>query len=61
MFPSQVRGVLGLPIMARRHGLAFLTLLLMLLGASSEVLAHAVAEGDTVSYTHPTLPTNYPV
>ncbi|UBR48444.1 HupE/UreJ family protein [Halomonas sp. FeN2] len=46
MFPSQVRGVLGLPMMNRRHALAFLTLLLMLLGASGEALAHAVAEGD---------------
>lgn len=46
MFPSQVRGVLGLPMMARRHALAFLNLLLMLLGASGEALAHAVAEGD---------------
>ena len=46
MFPSQVRGALGLPMMARRHALAFLTLLLMLLGASGEALAHAVAEGD---------------
>jgi hypothetical protein len=46
MFPSQVRGALGLPMMARRHALAFLALLLMLLGASGEALAHAVAEGD---------------
>ncbi|AJY52832.1 HupE/UreJ family protein [Vreelandella sulfidaeris] len=46
MFPSQVRGALGLPMMARRHALAFLTLLFMLLGASGEAFAHAVAEGD---------------
>jgi len=46
MFPSQVRGALGLPMMARRHALTFLTLLFMLLGASGEAFAHAVAEGD---------------
>tara|TARA_R110001583_G_scaffold50222_2_gene156739 strand:- start:140 stop:835 length:696 start_codon:yes stop_codon:yes gene_type:complete len=33
-------------MMARRHALAFLTLLFMLLGASGEAFAHAVAEGD---------------
>ncbi|WP_439649512.1 HupE/UreJ family protein [Halomonas alkalisoli] len=32
--------------MARRHFLALLTLLVMLLGASGDALAHAVAEGD---------------
>ena len=46
MFPSQVRGAFGLPMMARRYALAFLTLLLMLLGASGDAFAHAVAEGD---------------
>ncbi|WP_348827819.1 HupE/UreJ family protein [Halomonas sp. RT37] len=46
MFPSRMGSAFGLPDMARRHALAFLTLLIMLLGASGDALAHAVAEGD---------------
>ncbi|HSP57946.1 MAG TPA: HupE/UreJ family protein [Halomonas sp.] len=46
MFPSRIRGAFGLPDMARRHALALLTMLVMLLGASGDALAHAVAEGD---------------
>ena len=46
MFPSRIGGAFGLPAMARRHTLALLTLLVLLLGASGDVLAHAVAEGD---------------
>ncbi|WP_411971122.1 HupE/UreJ family protein [Halomonas rhizosphaerae] len=36
----------GVPDKARRHALTLLTLLVMLLGASGDALAHAVAEGD---------------
>ncbi|MDR5904917.1 HupE/UreJ family protein [Franzmannia qiaohouensis] len=46
MFPSRIGGAFGLPAMARRHTLALLTLLVLLLGASGDALAHAVAEGD---------------
>ncbi len=46
MFPSRMGSVFGLPDMARCHALAPLTLLVMLLGASGDALAHAVAEGD---------------
>ena len=46
MFPSQLGGAFGLSAMIRRHALPLLTLLVMLLGASGEALAHAVAEGD---------------
>ena len=46
MFPSQLGGAFGLPVLARRHALTLFTLLVMLLGASGEALAHAVAEGD---------------
>ncbi|MCA1769566.1 MAG: HupE/UreJ family protein [Halomonas sp.] len=46
MFPSRIGGAFGLPAMARRHALVLLTLLVMLLGASGDALAHAVAEGD---------------
>ncbi|MCE9684339.1 HupE/UreJ family protein [Halomonas sp. M5N1S15] len=46
MFSSRSGGAFGLPAMARRHFLALLTLLVMLLGASGDALAHAVAEGD---------------
>ncbi|WP_202114761.1 HupE/UreJ family protein [Vreelandella zhuhanensis] len=46
MFPSRMRSALGLPDMARRHALTLLTLLVMLLGASGDAFAHAVAEGD---------------
>ncbi|MFC2992495.1 HupE/UreJ family protein [Halomonas tibetensis] len=48
MFPSRIGGVFGLPAkaMARSHALFLLTLLVMLLGASGDALAHAVAEGD---------------
>lgn len=46
MFPSQIGGAFGLSAMNRRHALTLLTLLVLLLGASGEALAHAVAEGD---------------
>ena len=46
MFPSQLGGVFGLPVLARRHALTLFTLLIVLLGASGEAFAHAVAEGD---------------
>nr|WP_227370722.1 HupE/UreJ family protein [Halomonas sp. M20] len=46
MFPSRIGGAFGLPDVVRRHVLVLLTLLVMLLGASGEALAHAVAEGD---------------
>ena len=46
MFPSQLGGAFGLSAMIRRHALPLLTLLVMLLGATGEALAHAVAEGD---------------
>lgn len=46
MFPSRIGNAFGLPDMVRRRALALLTLLVMLLGASGDVLAHAVAEGD---------------
>ncbi|UXZ53092.1 HupE/UreJ family protein [Halomonas sp. 7T] len=46
MFPSQIGGAFGLSAITRRHALTLLTLLVMLLGASGEALAHAVAEGD---------------
>jgi len=46
MFPSRMGDALGLPDKARRHALTLLTLLVMLLGASGDALAHAVAEGD---------------
>ncbi|XKH61657.1 HupE/UreJ family protein [Halomonas sediminis] len=46
MFPSRMRSALGLPDMARCHALVLLTLLVMLLGASGDAFAHAVAEGD---------------
>ena len=46
MFPSQLGGAFGLPVLARRHALTLFTLLVMLLGASGEALAHAVAEGE---------------
>ncbi|MEL7981538.1 HupE/UreJ family protein [Vreelandella titanicae] len=46
MFPSQLGGAFGLSAMTRCHALTLFTLLVMLLGASGEVLAHAVAEGD---------------
>jgi hypothetical protein len=36
----------SVPDKARRHALTLLTLLVMLLGASGDALAHAVAEGD---------------
>lgn len=46
MFPSQIGGAFSLSAMNRRHALTLLTLLVLLLGASGEALAHAVAEGD---------------
>ena len=46
MFPSQLGGAFGLSAMIRRHALPLLTLLVMLLGATGEALAHAIAEGD---------------
>lgn len=46
MFPSQIGGAFSLSAITRRHALTLLTLLVMLLGASGEALAHAVAEGD---------------
>jgi len=46
MFPSRMGEAFGVPDKARRHALTLLTLLVMLLGASGDALAHAVAEGD---------------
>ncbi len=46
MFPSRMGEAFGVPDKARRHTLTLLTLLVMLLGASGDALAHAVAEGD---------------
>src|SRR6056297_3119681 len=46
MFPSRMGAAFGVPDKARRHALTLLTLLVMLLGASGDALAHAVAEGD---------------
>ncbi|SFU68266.1 HupE/UreJ family protein [Halomonas korlensis] len=46
MFPSRMGEAFGVPDKARRHALTLLMLLVMLLGASGDALAHAVAEGD---------------
>lgn len=46
MFPSRMGEAFSVPDKARRHALTLLTLLVMLLGASGDALAHAVAEGD---------------
>ena len=46
MFPSRMGEAFGVPDQARRHALTLLMLLVMLLGASGDALAHAVAEGD---------------
>jgi hypothetical protein len=46
MLPSQRGGAFGVPETARRNCLSLITLLLILLTASGEALAHAVAEGD---------------
>lgn len=46
MFSSRMGEAFSVPDKARRHALTLLTLLVMLLGASGDALAHAVAEGD---------------
>jgi hypothetical protein len=46
MYPSRMGEAFGVPDKARRHALTLLTLLVVLLGASGDALAHAVAEGD---------------
>ncbi len=46
MFPSRMGEAFGVPDKARRYALTLLMLLVMLLGASGDALAHAVAEGD---------------
>ncbi|WP_031218635.1 HupE/UreJ family protein, partial [Halomonas sp. PBN3] len=46
MFPSSMRGVCGVPDKARHFALTLFALLVLLLGASGDALAHAVAEGD---------------
>jgi len=46
MFPSPMRGLCGVPDKARHYALTLFALLVLLLGASGDALAHAVAEGD---------------
>lgn len=46
MFPSSMGGVFGVSDTARRYSLSLIALLVLLLGASGDALAHAVAEGD---------------
>jgi len=46
MFPSPMGGVFDVPDKARRCHLPLIALLVLLLGASGDALAHAVAEGD---------------
>ncbi|MBZ9574649.1 HupE/UreJ family protein [Modicisalibacter sp. MOD 31.J] len=46
MFSSLMRDVCGVPDKARHYALTLFALLVLLLGASGDALAHAVAEGD---------------
>lgn len=46
MFPSLMGRVFGVPDKARHYVLTLIALLVLLLGASGEAFAHAVAEGD---------------
>lgn len=46
MFPSLMGRVFGVPDKARHYVFTLIALLVLLMGASGEVFAHAVAEGD---------------